>query len=339
MKAWLLLSLIGHMASESLDPERPIVTSVSFEGEGCQLANHSFANTEDQTIKYCVMSVDLDLSQRCYQNAQVSTLLESASPTNATGSLVISTSIGDVEFGSPINISFSGEVANDKELIAKLQPRGPRICNSNVTLLINSTLNAQASILNQSLDVQVYEVGENFANGPIIFPVTFSGSGCPRSSAVVKANNWELSVDYNDFNVTAGEMKSCQIIVPVNLHGYCLTSVSRIADFYNAADLNWSSQLVLNDEPVVWGNEELSTLIKGENRFLLTNATEKVCGKEMAMIIDTKITGTTGVGKKGGSLKRQVLRIESLELPKASSDAFKTGPIGWLVIPLLLLIK
>ena len=107
MKALLVLSIIGHMASKPLDPERPIVASVIFEGDGCHIdSNTSFANAQDSTKKYCVMIVDLDLSQRCYQNAKVSTLLGSYLPKNSTASLLISSSVGDIEFGSPIDISF-----------------------------------------------------------------------------------------------------------------------------------------------------------------------------------------------------------------------------------------
>lgn len=361
MKIWLALGLLGQLSA--LEPEKPIVTGISFVGSGCPISlatrtnvnGSALVNEFDEfqvggldAVRECQINLNVDLTNLCLESVAVSHELVSSMLPNTSGTLLVRGVLNDKDFVPLINISLTGQMPYHQKNKTILTQKSLQTCNGNATLRLYGTLSTTHSdpvstnslaLINQQVLLQTYERPnyENSGPGPIFGTVSFQGSGCPQGSIAINSTSWEMIASFEDFNVDQGESKSCQITIPLDLKRTCLTRISRVSELFNAQDLEWSSFLYFYNTPIVWDKETRMDLINGEDRVLYESPKPAICGGQANLLMNTKLRGQKGAGKTGGAVKRQIFKVERM-VNQTYSNARHADPQFYAIALIALLI-
>lgn len=335
MKILLALGFLGQIVA-SPDPHRPVVTSTEFAGTACQVSTSSDSSTAiEGDNRTCLMKVGLDLFNRCYNGANLTFSIKNDLPSGAKGLLLVSTAIRDSNFSEPISFTLDGRdnPYEQKIQLATVSQDGT-ICDINSFMLVRSTLSTldqaftNLTILQQNADIWASElVTEYSGSGPILEPITYSGSGCGLGKAQIVHDSWLITANYGNFKVAEGGNLQCQIFVPIDLHGGCLNKIMKSADSYGQVDV--SQVMTVNGNRIDWSSSS--------NRIFFENPRPAVCGDKINLVFNVNLHGETGRRKHGGGLYKSSFGIISMGI-LSQSGAASYGYENALVVPLIFLL-
>ncbi len=175
----------------------------------------------------------------------------------------------------------------------------------------NSSTEFNASLPLNLTETPVVPV-HNFTKGMHLAKLkSFNGTGCPSADDVVlNASEWAMSLDFSKFAAKYNEKTSCELEVPVNLHGGCLVGMLQSASISGQADAQIDMEF--NGESRKWCTNQL---IRDQNNqqgsFLLAGPVPPICGRGTTMDLAITLKALNS-SSASGSFKNLLIKFVNL---------------------------
>lgn len=155
----------------------------------------------------------------------------------------------------------------------------------------------------------------NFSKGATIAKlITFNGSGCPSNDTVrINATEWEVNVDFSQFLAKPGQVSTCELSIPIFLHGGCLAGMIQSATVsgqtnaqvnmsFNGIERNWCMRQQIKD-PRAGGQA---------NAFLYGGPLPAICGYGTKMNLSMALEAKNGPSSSGAAFNNFMIKLVNI---------------------------